>query len=166
MELRLKISPTLVSEKGTCIRSESCLESWKVRHQTPDFVWVIAFQVGASSWKVRGSSLETSWNTHRARVASVLLPHCLIVTSLCCILLLLLGYLASPTRWCCCFQNHLHRHPPRAFLVGGMRGAARCWGCVCPRMSCFPMGGKGGEQHKDSVLRSSHFATVMFALLV
>ena len=59
MELRLKISPTHVSDKGTCVRSESCLEIWKVRHQTSDFVHINAFQYSAKPWKVVGNVMES-----------------------------------------------------------------------------------------------------------
>ena len=49
---------TCARRKGTCVRSETCLEIWKVRHQTSDFVWINAFQDGAKPWKVRGNFLE------------------------------------------------------------------------------------------------------------
>ena len=32
--------------------------------------------------------------------------------------------------------------PDASFLGGVMRGAARCWGRDCPRVCCFPMGGR------------------------
>ena len=57
MERRLKISPTHVSDKGTCVRSESCLEIWKVGYQSTDFIDINTFQLGSSLGKL----LEILW---------------------------------------------------------------------------------------------------------
>ena len=59
MERKLKISPTHVSDKGKCVRSESCLEIWKVRHQSADFIHINTFQVSAKPWKVVGNVMES-----------------------------------------------------------------------------------------------------------
>jgi len=57
MERRLKIYPTHVSDKGTCVRSESRLEIWKVRYQATDFIHINTFQHNASL----GKFLEILW---------------------------------------------------------------------------------------------------------
>ena len=78
MERRLKISQTHVSDKGTCVRSESCLEIWKVRYQGTDFIDINTFQYTVIPWKVVGKLLERSSYTHREKF---LLSRCVSVKS-------------------------------------------------------------------------------------
>ena len=59
MERRQKISPTHVSDKGTCVRSESCLEIWKVRYQGADFIHINSFQYTIIPWKFVGNVMES-----------------------------------------------------------------------------------------------------------
>ena len=50
---------TLGNDKGTYVKSESCLEIWKVRHQSTDFIHINTFQVGAKPWKFVGNFMES-----------------------------------------------------------------------------------------------------------
>ena len=47
----------LGNDKGTCVKSESCLEIWKVGYQSTDFIHINTFQHGASL----GKFLEILW---------------------------------------------------------------------------------------------------------
>ena len=47
----------LGNDKGTCVKSESCLEIWKVGYQSTDFIHINTFQHGASL----GKFLEIQW---------------------------------------------------------------------------------------------------------
>ena len=57
MERRLKIFSILGNDKGTCVKSESCLENWKIGYQSTDFIHINTFQHGASLRKL----LEILW---------------------------------------------------------------------------------------------------------
>ena len=57
MERRLKMFLTLGNDKGTFVKSESCLENWKVGYQSTDFIHINTFQHGASL----GKFLEILW---------------------------------------------------------------------------------------------------------
>ena len=48
---------TLGNDKGTCVKSESCLEIWKVGYQSTDFIDINTFQLSASLGKL----LEILW---------------------------------------------------------------------------------------------------------
>ena len=59
MERRLKMFSILGNDKGTCVKSESCLEIWKVRYQGTDFIHINSFQYTIIPWKVVGNVMES-----------------------------------------------------------------------------------------------------------